>query len=33
MPMLTLPRMNVAGTDSFETFVRMLTPAARAADR
>ncbi|HEX7292565.1 MAG TPA: polysaccharide deacetylase family protein, partial [Conexibacter sp.] len=33
MPMLTLPRMNVAGTDSFDAFVRMLVPAAKAAER
>ena len=26
VPMLSLPRMNVAGTDSFEAFVRLLTP-------
>jgi peptidoglycan/xylan/chitin deacetylase (PgdA/CDA1 family)/SAM-dependent methyltransferase len=29
VPMLTLPRMNVAGTDSFEAFVRMLAPPSR----
>lgn len=27
VPMLTLPRMNVAGTDPFDAFVRMLAPA------
>jgi hypothetical protein len=33
MSMLTLPRINVAGTDSFEMFVRTLVPATAVAGR
>jgi hypothetical protein len=28
VPMLTLPRLNVAGTESFEAFVRLLAPSS-----